>query len=115
MVTAPPPLDNCLVIAGRVSGPSQTRYSPAGLPITRFVLEHHSRQVEAAIPRETRCRIQVLACGATLSRDAQALAPGALVRVHGFLSRANYREGENQLVIHAEQIETLDVSQAPRG
>ena len=110
MVTAPP-LDNCLVIAGRVAGPSQTRYSPAGLPITRFVLEHHSRQVEAAIARETRCHIQVLACGEVLSQNAHALAPGTLVRVRGFLSRANYRQGENQLVIHAEHIETLNLPQ----
>ena len=107
MISAPL-LDNCLVIAGQVAGLCQTRYSPAGLPISRFMLEHHSRQVEADIPREVRCKIQVLACGEALARNAQGLVPGTLIRVHGFLSRADYRYGETRLVVHAERIETLD-------
>jgi primosomal replication protein N len=106
MVSAPL-LDNCLVIAGQVAGPHATRYSPAGLPITRFVLEHHSRQVEAAQPREARCRLQVLAAGDPLAQQARQLAPGALVRVRGFLCRADYRYGETRLVLHAEHIEIL--------
>ena len=114
MITAPS-LDNCLVITGWVTDPGQTRYSPAGLPITRFFLEHHSRQVEANIPREARCRIPVLVCGQQLVQNAQELAPGTLVRVRGFLSRADHRYGENRLVIHADCIETLDLSEVQRG
>jgi primosomal replication protein N len=108
MATAPP-LDNSVVIAGWVTGPSQTRYSPAGLPITRFLLEHHSRQVEVNIPREARCQIPVLACGEILAADARALAPGTLVRVRGFICRADHRQGEHRLVVHAAQIETLEL------
>lgn len=107
MATAPL-LDNCLVIAGWVTGFSQTRYSPAGFPITRFLLEHHSRQVEVNIPREARCRIPVLACGETLAADPRALTPGTLVRVSGFICRADHRQGEDRLVVHAAHIETLE-------
>ena len=107
MATAPL-LDNSLVIAGWVTGSSQTRYSPAGFPITCFLLEHHSHQVEVSMPREARCRIPVLACGETLAGNAQALTPGTLVRVRGFICRADYRQGENRLVVHAEHIETLE-------
>jgi primosomal replication protein N len=106
MVSAPV-LDNCLVIAGQVAGTHSIRYSPAGLPIARFVLEHHSRQVEAALPREARCRLQVLAAGDGLVQRARQLVPGTLVRVRGFLCRADYRYGENRLVLHAEHIEIL--------
>ncbi len=114
-VAATPVLDNCLLIAGRVAGPSQTRYSPAGLPIARFLLEHHSQQVEAAIPRDTRCRLPVIACGEALAQAVQTLPVGTLVRIRGFLSRANYRQGEHQLVVHAEQIEILNSVQESRG
>jgi len=102
-----PPSDNHLVLAGCVTTPCQTRYSPAGLPITRFTLEHRSVQTEAAIPREVRCRIQVLAGGTTLAKIAARLAPGNVVRVRGFVSRANHRQGEARLVLHAEHIEVL--------
>jgi primosomal replication protein N len=110
MVSAPL-LDNRLIIAGYVSGPCQTHYSPVGLPLTRFVLEHRSRQREADMAREARCRIQVIAGGEGLVRSTAKLMPGALVRVHGFISRANHRRGESRLVVHAEQIEILEISE----
>jgi primosomal replication protein N len=100
--------DNCLMITGWVSTEGKTRCSPAGLPITRFTLEHRSEQVEAGLAREARCRILVLACGEALRQEAENLLPGNRVRVRGFIARANHRHGESRLVLHAERIETLD-------
>jgi primosomal replication protein N len=114
-MVAAPVFDNCVVIAGQVASASQIRYSPAGLPISHFVLEHRSQQVEASIPREAHCRIQVLACGKPLAQNAQVLTPGTLVRVRGFLSRANHRYGETRLVVHAERIEILTLLKETRG
>jgi len=102
-----PVTDNCLVIAGQLAGAGETRVSPAGIPISRFLLEHHSGQTEAGVAREARCRIAVMACGETLSRIAGRLPSGAAVRVRGFLSRANHREGECRLILHAAHIEIL--------
>ena len=101
-------VDNCLVIAGRVASAGKTRHSPGGLPITRFVLEHHSKQTEAGIVRDVRCRILVFVGGEVLHRKIQSLTPGMPIRVHGFISRANHRQGAARLVLHAEGIETLD-------
>ena len=95
------------MLAGRVVRLIPTRRSPAGLPITRFVLDHHSRQVEANHPRDARCRITVMACGESLSRVAAALSVDTVVRVCGFISRANHRTGEARLVLHADRIELL--------
>ena len=103
-----PPTDNCLIIVGQVAGGCETRQSPAGVPISRFLLEHHSSQVEAGISREARCRIPVVACGEALTGIAGSLVAGARLRVRGFVSRANYREGEYRLVLHAARIEMLD-------
>jgi primosomal replication protein N len=103
-----PSADNCLIIAGQVAGSCETRTSPAGVPISRFLLEHQSGQVEAGVPREVRCRIPVVACGEALARIAGRLPPAAWVRVRGFIGRANFREGEYRLVLHAAHIDILD-------
>jgi primosomal replication protein N len=110
MTASGPSLDNHLRLVGRLLGPCQIRYSPAGLPIARFVLEHHSQQWEAELPRQAYCRITVLACGEKLAVITNQLPPKALVRVSGFISRANHRQAESWLVLHAQHIETLESS-----
>lgn len=103
-----PTADNCLIIAGQVAGPCEQRATPAGIAISRFLLDHVSAQVEAGWPREVRCRIPVMACGEPLARIAGRLPVGASVRVRGFVGRANPREGEYRLVLHAARIDVLD-------
>ncbi|MCP5423446.1 MAG: primosomal replication protein N [Gammaproteobacteria bacterium] len=103
-----PLAENALLIAGHVLETAQIRYSPAGLPIARFSLEHRSRQMEAGIEREARCRIPVLACGEALVRRVRLLSAGAPVRVEGFLARSDHRQGEARLVLHTQHIELLE-------
>ncbi|MDX1655466.1 MAG: primosomal replication protein N, partial [Candidatus Competibacteraceae bacterium] len=71
---------------------------------------HHSQQVEAGHSRQVRARILVMAAG-SLSRQAAALTPGVVVRVSGFISRANNRQGEHRLVLHALTIETVETTE----
>ncbi len=104
-------MDNHVLFGGVVNRISDTRYSPAGVPITRLTLDHRSAQTEAGLPREARCRLSVLVCGAELQPLVQCLAPGHPVRVHGFLSRANHRHGELQLVLHATAVEPLIIEE----
>ncbi len=106
-MSSAPPADNCLIIIGRLAGTCETRITPAGVPISRFLLEHRSEQWEAGLPREARCRIPVMACGDALADPARRLAPDACVRIWGFVSRANHREGEYRLVLHAARIDIL--------
>jgi primosomal replication protein N len=107
MPSSAPSADNCLTIAGQVAESSGVRTTPAGVPIGQFLLDHHSGQVEAGVPREVRCRIPVVACGEPLARTAGRLAPGDRVCIRGFVGRANYRQGESRLVLHAAQIDVL--------
>jgi len=100
--------DNVLVISGQVVGAPEVRISPAGIPISRFVLAHHSRQPEAGLGREVRCRIRVTAAGPELREQLQGLQAGHRVRVTGFVARAGYRSADWQLVLHAQSIEHLD-------
>lgn len=100
-------MDNRLVISGIVGNSPETRYSPAGIPITRFTLRHESLQQEAGMQRQAICNIGVIASGKQLLETAKALQSGQQLRVSGFLSRANNRQGENRLILHAEIIELL--------
>lgn len=95
------------MLEGRISSEPDTRYSPAGVPIIRFSLEHVSEQLEAGRSRQARCRIGVVAAGKELQAVAESLVVESHVRVQGFLSSAGYRAGEYRLVLHAQQIEQL--------
>jgi primosomal replication protein N len=99
---------NRLELDGSVVRTPDTRYSPAGIPITRFVLEHRSRQAEAGLEREVYCRIGVVACGEALAAKAKAPGTGDRVRVSGFIERNTNRQGEPRLVLHAVEIEPID-------
>lgn len=106
------PADNCLTIAGQVIGACETRTSPAGIAIARFLLDHRSDQVEAGIPREVRCRIAVMACGEPLVETARRLSAGTRIRVRGFVGRANHREGDPRLVLHAARIDIVETERS---
>lgn len=99
--------DNQLILSGQITRIGDTRYSPTGVPITNLVLEHHSTQIEAGHPRTAQCRITVLVCGTDLHRQLRDLQIDHAIRVNGFISRANNRQGEARLVLHAAHIERL--------
>jgi primosomal replication protein N len=100
-------MDNRLVISGTLGKLPETRTSPAGIPIMRFTLRHESIQQEAGMQRQAICTIAVIASGSELLESTRALQSGQQLRISGFLSRANNRQGENRLILHAEQIESL--------
>ena len=99
---------NVLVIEGLVVQSPETRVSPAGIPISRFAIEHQSLCEEAGMAREVRFRIGVVATGAGLQAEIAALADGSRVRIQGFIARAGYRSEEHRLLLHAQSINILN-------
>lgn len=95
-------------IAGVVGTSPEVRYSPAGIPIARFTLRHQSLQSEAGMQRQVICNIGVVVSGEVLQPLVKQLETGTGIRVSGFLARANNRQGENRLILHAEQIEQIE-------
>ncbi|NIP74182.1 MAG: primosomal replication protein N [Gammaproteobacteria bacterium] len=95
------------MLVGRVCTQPETRHSPAGIPLTRFSLEHVSRRPQAGRAREVRCRVRVLAAGEELRGALQGLQPDTPVRIEGFLAGAGYRASEHSLILNAERIERL--------
>lgn len=97
---------NRLVITGTVVEIGSRRVSPAGIPQQRFILEHRSRQVEAGIPREARCRIDVKVAGEDMTGLLKTLGVGQQVEVEGFLTRSGFKGSEASIVVHATGIRT---------
>ena len=104
------PLDsrvNTVMLTGVLAAPAQLRYSPAGIPIARFLLEHVSEQTEAGALRSVRLRIGVRAAGRPLAESIHSIPCGTGLRVVGFLIRSRQRSGEYPLIISASQVERL--------
>ena len=99
---------NTLLLEGSVVKPPETRHSPAGIPISRFVLEHRSECLEAGMQRAVRLRIGVVAAGDSLSAAAARLKPGDRIRVRGFIARAGYRSADYRLQLHAQTIDIVN-------
>ena len=100
--------DNRLVLAGVVKKTPKSHHTPVGIPVVRFTLSHQSMQREGGMQRQAVCQIGVVATGDALYQASQGLAAGDGVRVSGFLARANNRDGEFRLILHAQQIERID-------
>lgn len=96
------------MITGVLVEPSRLRYSPAGIPIARFLLEHDSEQCEAGRRRALRLRVGVRAAGRELAEPLEKLPAGAALRVTGHLVRARQQTGDSRLIISASRIERLD-------
>ena len=99
--------DNEVVFSGVLLKPAETRTTPAGIPIARFVLLHRSSREEAGQMRKVECRLTVVASGRELTAGLGDLAAGEGLRVRGFLSRAGYRAPEARIELHALNIETV--------
>ena len=98
---------NTLSITGTLVEPPQQRTTPAGIPITRFVLQHRSEQREAGQRRQVECRLRVVAAGSPLAERCAGLHQGEAVQVHGFLARAGYRAPELKTELHALAVEPV--------
>ena len=59
------------------------------------------KQLEAGLPREARCRVEVKIAGEQLAVSARTLVVGQPVRIEGFLTRSGFKGSEASIVIHA--------------
>ncbi|BCV52338.1 MAG: primosomal replication protein N [Shewanella algae] len=95
---------NHLVLSGTVIR-SRHFDSPAGIPHTVLQLEHRSQRFEADLPRNVYCQLQVILSGERFKSVADKLKAGVDIQVSGFLALQQSRNGQNRLVLHAENVE----------
>ena len=83
------------------------RYTPAGIPVVEFRLEHRSEQAEAGASREVRAEIGAVAFEAQARLIAKA-SMGSQVKLEGFLGAKSRRS--KKLVLHVTHVEFVEQS-----
>ena len=97
-------MSNTLRIAGRLLELAPMRYTPAGVPVMTFVLEHASRQVEGGHERDVACELQAMALGDVV-QQMSAAGPGWEIEATGFVAAKSKRS--KMPVLHVTQIKFL--------
>lgn len=95
---------NHLVLSGTITR-SRRFKSPAGIAHCVIMLEHKSQCFEAEMLRNVYCQIQVILSGERFESVTDKLKIGVDVEVQGFIALQQSRNGQNRLVIHAENVE----------
>ena len=96
---------NELTLAGRLAARDAVRYTPAGVPVLSFSVEHESRQPEAGADREVRIEVTCVAFEA--EAKAVAAAPlGIGLKLGGFVAPKSRHS--RQLALHVNEIEFLE-------
>jgi primosomal replication protein N len=87
------------MLSGVVVGLEPIRYTPAGLPLLSFVLQHVSEQTEAGFKRKVECEVNAIAIGELANSNIQL---GSSLKAKGFLAKRSTKS--TQLVLHIEQL-----------
>ncbi|MXN88148.1 primosomal replication protein N [Pasteurella canis] len=101
-------IDNRFSLIGIVANQPKRHQSPNGVRHCQFLLEHRSMQEEAGLSRQAWCKMPVQISGNQLIEKTQSITVGSQLLVIGFISSHKSKNGLNQLVLHAEQIEFID-------
>ncbi len=88
------------MISGVVVGLQPLRYTPAGIALLSFVLQHVSEQTEAGLKRKVECEVQAVALGDLAKSNIQL---GLAIKAKGFLAKRSAKS--TQLVLHIEQLQ----------
>lgn len=99
---------NRLRLSGTVCKTPVRNISPSGIPHCQFVLEHRSVQEEAGFHRQAWCQMPVIISGSACQVITQHITVGTRLKLEGFISCHQARNGQSKLVLHAEQIELID-------
>ena len=85
-----------------VIGLQPIRYTPAGIPLLSFVLQHASEQTEAGLKRKVECEVSAIAIGELAKTNIQL---GFSVKTKGFLAKRSAKS--TQLVLHIDKLEVI--------
>jgi len=93
---------NNLTLSGVVISLEPIRYTPAGIPLLSFVLQHASEQIEAGLKRKVECEVNAVAIGEIAKQNIQL---GSNIKAKGFLAKRSAKS--TQLVLHILAIQTI--------
>lgn len=97
---------NKLVLGGVVASIEPLCYTPAGIPLLSFVIQHVSDQIEGGMKRKVECEVNAVAIG---NVALKTLKLGAFIEVTGFLAKRSLKS--TQLVMHINEISLNQIEQ----
>lgn len=92
-----------MVLSGAVISLEPIRYTPAGIPLLSFVLQHASEQIEAGLKRKVECEVNAVALGDIAKQNIQL---GANIKAKGFLAKRSAKS--TQMVMHIVKLELVN-------
>jgi primosomal replication protein N len=92
---------NQTIICGEVTKLGILRYTPTGIAIIEFTVNHVSQQIEAGVARQIICEILAVALG-PLALSVTELKVSSKIKLTGFLNRKSRMN--QQLVLHANHV-----------
>ena len=93
---------NKLVLSGTVTAIDALRYTPAGLPLLCFVIQHASENIEAGLKRKVECEVQAILLGELANTH---IPLNSAIKAAGFLAKRSAKS--TQLVMHIQKIELI--------
>ncbi len=78
------------------------RYTPAGIPLLSFVLQHTSELTEAGLKRKVECEVNAVVIGDIAKSSIQI---GDNIKAKGFLAKRSAKS--TQLVFHIDKLEKI--------
>ena len=91
------------MLSGAVISLEPIRYTPAGIPLLSFVLQHASEQIEAGLKRKVECEVNAVALGNIAKQNIQL---GANIKAKGFLAKRSAKS--TQMVMHIVKLELVN-------
>ncbi len=88
---------NQIIISGKIIELAPSRYTPAGIRVAEFRLDHQSIQKEAGIQRKVAFKLPAIAM-ADMADKVARLGAGSNVELIGFVAMKNHMS--SQLVLH---------------
>lgn len=95
---------NQTIICGRIAKLGVLRYTPAGVAVIDFTINHVSRQKEAGVARQIIFDILAVALG-QLALTVAEFKINNTVKLTGFINRRSHLN--HQLVLHTDHIELI--------
>ncbi|MDO9312362.1 MAG: primosomal replication protein N [Nitrosomonas sp.] len=95
---------NQTIICGRIAKLGVLRYTPAGVAVIEFTINHVSRQKEAGVARQIIFDILAVALG-QLALTVAEFKINNTVKLTGFINRKSHMN--HQLVLHTDHIELI--------
>ncbi|SFE78955.1 primosomal replication protein N [Nitrosomonas sp. Nm166] len=92
---------NQTIICGKIIKRCALRYTPAGIAVIEFTVNHVSQQIEAGVARQIMCEISTVALG-QLALTVAELKINSKIKLIGFLNRKSHLS--QQLVLHANDV-----------